>query len=235
MIIKGFQKVSLIDYPGKVAAVVFVAGCNFRCPYCYNRDLVLNPDSLPTFLEEEIFTYLQKRRGVLDGIVITGGEPTLQPDLLEFVKRVKSLELLVKLDTNGSKITILQSMVKSGLVDYVALDVKAPLDGRYARSVGVGEFGVSFILSSMKELATSNIDYEFRTTIVPTLHSEGSLLGLAEQIAEIAPKAKWYLQNFQPKNCLEPEFESIKPYSREELGALLVEVQKSVPHAQLRA
>jgi len=234
MVIKGFQKVSLINYPGKAAAVVFVDGCNFRCPYCYNRDLVLCSERLATIPEEEVLAYLEKRRGLLEGVVISGGEPTLQKDLSHFALKVKSLSLLIKLDTNGINSLILSSMIENGFVDYVALDIKAPLDGHYGQMVGLESFDVSFILSSMKELSTSNIEYELRTTVVPGLHSEKDLLDLAKQLKEFAPRAKWFLQNFQPKNCLDPDFEKIKPYDNIFFENALQKLRVYMPKVALR-
>jgi pyruvate formate lyase activating enzyme len=234
MRIGGFQKVSLIDYPGKVATVVFVAGCNFRCPYCHNRDLVLNSENLPAIPEAEILAYLKKREGLLDGVVITGGEPTLQKDLSDFAKKIKELGFLVKLDTNGSKFSILQSMVKNGLVDYVALDIKGPLDRRYGDSVGISKFAAASILQSMVKVARSGVDYELRTTVVPELHSEADLLDLARQLSEVAPKATWFLQNFQPKNCLNPEFEKIKPYDNIFFERLIGKLRVHMPQVELR-
>jgi pyruvate formate lyase activating enzyme len=234
MRIGGFQKVSLIDYPGKVATVVFTAGCNFRCPYCHNSDLVLHPDSLPTVPEEEIFAYLAKRKKLLDGVCITGGEPTLQKDLPEFAKGVKDLGLLVKLDTNGSQPSILQSMVKNDLVDYVALDIKAPLDERYERVSRCQSVNVSKIKESINFLVRLGIDFELRTTVVPILHSEKDLLDLAEQLSEIAPRAKWVLQNFRSKNCLDPEFEKIKPYDNISLEDIIKKLKVYMPKVELR-
>jgi len=244
MIVKGFQKVSLIDYPGKVAAVVFVGGCNFRCPYCYNRDLVLCPERLPTIPEEEVLAYLEKRKGLVEGVVITGGEPTLQKDLLEFVDRFLRPQFFVKLDTNGANTSALCSAVVNGLVDYVALDIKAPLDERYEMvsrcpafakaSAGRQCVDVSKIRESIGALLDSGVDFELRTTVVPTLHSEKDLLDLAKQLSEIAPEAKWFLQNFQPKNCLDPEFEKIKPYDNIFLENLLRKLRAYVPGVELR-
>ncbi|OQX50761.1 MAG: anaerobic ribonucleoside-triphosphate reductase activating protein [Candidatus Cloacimonas sp. 4484_209] len=128
MKIGGFQKVSLIDYPGKICAIVFTRGCNFRCPYCHNPELVLPENYSPLIPEEEIFSFLEKRRGKLDAVEITGGEPTLQEDLTEFIRKIKEMGFLVKLDTNGSFPSVLEKVIYSGLVDYIAMDVKAPLE-----------------------------------------------------------------------------------------------------------
>ena len=234
MVIGGFQKVSLIDYPGKISSVVFTFGCNFRCPYCHNKDLILNPNSLPTIPEKEVFDHLSKRKGLIDGVCITGGEPTLQEDLLEFVDKLLLEQYLVKIDTNGSRPDVLKRLFKRRLVNYVALDVKAPLDHRYAKSAGLKDFDDSFILRSMKELASSSVEYELRTTVVPGMHAEEDLLDLAKQLQKIAPKAKWVLQNFQPKNCLDPKFEKIKPYDKMFLEELLEKLKVCMPNVELR-
>ncbi len=234
MKIGGYQKTSLIDYPGKVAAVVFTAGCNFRCPYCHNRGLVLARPGDGFFEVSEVLRDLEERKKLLDGVVITGGEPALQKDLLEFVKKIKNIGLLVKLDTNGANTSILCSTVVNNFFDYVALDVKAPLDRHYSESIGLKNFDDSLILHSIRELASSKVDFELRTTVVPTLHSEKDLLDLAKQLSEIAPKAKWFLQNFQPKNCLEPKFEKIRPYDKMFLENVVERLKNYVPNTSLR-
>jgi len=225
-----------------VAAVVFVGGCNFRCPYCYNRDLVLCPERLPTIPEEEVLPYLEKRKGLVDGVVLTGGEPTLQKDLLEFVDKIDKIphmRYFVKLDTNGSNSSILSSMIENGFVDYVALDIKAPLDKRYERVIGLDQRKSASnqwksVEQALKILQDFKIDFELRTTVVPGLHSEKDLLDLAKQLSEIAPEAKWFLQNFQPKNCLDPEFEKIKPYDKMFFENLIPKLKVYTPNVSLR-
>ncbi len=233
MRIGGYQKTSLIDYPEKVAAVVFTAGCNFRCPYCHNRDIVARPED-GFFEVSEVLADLEERQNLIDGVVLTGGEPTLQKDLPDFARKIKDLDLLVKLDTNGSLPTIIRFMVSEGLVDFVALDVKAPLDDYYAETVGLGDFDSSIILRSIRELTSSGVDFELRTTVVPTLHSEEGLLDLARQLSKIAPEAKWFLQNFQPKNCLDPAFENIQPYDKMFLEKLVEKLRVYMPNVRLR-
>lgn len=234
MRIGGYQKTSLIDYPGKVAAVIFTQGCNFRCPFCHNRDLVLVDFQTPLFDTDAVLDDLKERRKLLDGVVITGGEPTIQPNLEEFIEKIKSLGLSTKLDTNGSTSTILGSMVNRKLVDYVALDLKAPLDERYKRVSKYRSIKVSKVEESISFLVRSGIEYELRTTVVPGLHSEKDILDLGRQLSEIAPKAKWVLQNFQPKNCLDPAFLDIEPYDQVTLEKFLAAVREFVPNAQLR-
>lgn len=234
MRIGGYQKTSLIDYPGKVAAVIFTQGCNFRCPFCHNRDLVLVDFQTPLFDTDAVLDDLKERRKLLDGVVITGGEPTIQPNLEEFIKKIKSLGLSTKLDTNGSTSTILGSMVNIKLVDYVALDLKAPLDERYKRVSKYRSIKVSKVEESISFLVRSGIEYELRTTVVPGLHSEKDILDLGRQLSEIAPKAKWVLQNFQPKNCLDPAFLDVEPYDQVTLEKFLAAARGFVPNAQLR-
>lgn len=194
MVIHGLQKTTLLDYPGHVAATLFTGGCNFRCPFCHNGELVLNPGGTPQIPMEEIMAFLQKRQGILDGVCITGGEPTLQPDLEDFIRGVRGLGYLVKLDTNGYRPEVLERLLEEGLLDYVAMDVKASKDN-YARAVGLeSNFSIEPIERSVEILKNSSIDYEFRTTVVKGLHA-------VEEFDEIG---RWlsgcrayYLQGFQ--------------------------------------
>ena len=234
MRIGGYQKTSLIDYPGKVAAVVFTVGCNFRCPYCHNRDLVLARPKGGFFKASEVLKDLEERKDLVDGVVLTGGEPTLQKDLPKFAGKLKDLGLLVKLDTNGSNSFILSSMKENDLLDFVALDIKAPLDERYEKVSRCQDVKVSGIRKSIILLSESEVDYELRTTVVPELHTPSDLIDLAKQLSEIAPKAEWVLQRFQPKNCLDPEFEKIKPYDKMFLENLVEKLKAYVPSVSLR-
>ena len=172
MQIHGFNKTTLLDYPGLVAATIFTGACNFRCPYCHNAELVLNPSSQPIIPEEEILAHLKKRRGITQGVCITGGEPTLQKDLKDFIKKLKELELKVKLDSNGYKPEVLKDLVKEGLLDYVAMDVKAPLD-EYDIIAGV-KLDSSKLKESIDFLIEGHVPYEFRTTVVKDFHTRES-------------------------------------------------------------
>jgi len=163
MRIGGFQKCSLIDYPGKVCAIVFTLGCNFRCSYCHNPELVFPELFAEAIPEEEIFSFLARRMGKLDAVTITGGEPTLQEDLLHFILRIRNLDFLVKLDSNGSDPDMLESIINSGAVDYIAMDVKAPLE-KY-QEITNSSIEPGKIKRSIKLIMNSNVDYEFRTTI----------------------------------------------------------------------
>ena len=194
MKIHGFNKTTLLDYPEHLAATIFTGGCNFRCPFCHNGGLVLDPDSQPAIPEEEVLKFLQKRRGILQGVCITGGEPTLQPDLEDFIRKVKEMGYLVKLDTNGSRPEVLKSLLEKGLLDYVAMDIKAswPNYGRAARLVHADLFGnvdsaevlkekqvkdeatkvlLDKICASVELLKNGTIPYEFRTTVVKGIHT----------------------------------------------------------------
>lgn len=188
----GLQKLTLLDYPEKVACTVFTGGCNLRCPFCHNAPLVLGaplPDEIP---DGELFSYLKKRRGVLDGICVSGGEPLLQPGLEDFLKRVRSLGYLVKLDTNGTFPETLQKLVSEGLVDYVAMDVKNSPE-RYAETVGTADFDFAPVRESIGYLLTEPTDYEFRTTVVKGLHDADSLRAAA---ASIQGAKRYFLQKF---------------------------------------
>ena len=183
MKIHGFNKTTLLDYPEHLAATIFTGGCNFRCPFCHNGGLVLDPDSQPAIPEEEVLKFLQKRRGILQGVCITGGEPTLQPDLEDFIRQVKEMGYLVKLDTNGSRPEVLKSLLEKGLLDYVAMDIKA--GGRVsdeiagmcttaAKTPAAVHVHVSLlekIRASVELLKNGTVPYEFRTTVVKGIHT----------------------------------------------------------------
>ncbi len=169
MRIVGLMKTTLLDYPGKVASTIFTGGCNFRCPYCHNGDLVLNHTTMEPYSEEEIFSHLNKRKNTLNGVCITGGEPTLQSELPEFIRKVKSLNLLVKLDTNGTNPAMLRSLLEEGLLDYVAMDIKH-CRLKYNDVACMNPLNLQTIEESVDILKNCNIDYEFRTTVTRELH-----------------------------------------------------------------
>jgi pyruvate formate lyase activating enzyme len=224
--IGGLQKTTLIDYPGQVAATVFLIGCNFRCPWCYSKELVL-PEEIkkqPRVSEKEFFDFLKEKKGLLEGVVVCGGEPTTQKDLPVFLKKIKEFGFLVKLDTNGSNPEMLKKLVEEKLVDYVALDVKAPKE-KYGETVGI-EVDVNKIQKSIDILKEGKVDYEFRTTVVPNLHSKEDILKIAKWIGGDTASGKYYLQNFRAEKTINPEFEKVKPYPRE----FLSEIQKEISH-----
>jgi pyruvate formate lyase activating enzyme len=216
---KAFQKISLLDYPGKIAAIAWVGGCNFRCPFCYNRDLVLSPDALSSISEIQILDSLVVMRAWVDGLVVTGGEPTIYTGLPDFLARVKELGLLVKLDTNGSNPQMLEEVLEKHLVDYVAVDVKAPLHAeKYGRATGLGNGGKisEAVKRSIDLLLNSHeVDYEFRTTVVPNLLDEDDLLAIAE---ELKGARRYYLQQFRgTRTHVDERYAGLVPYPIEEL------------------
>ena len=191
MKISGFQKMTLLDFPGKVAATIFTFGCNLRCPFCHNASLVLG-GAQESYTEEEILSYLEKRKGLLDGVCITGGEPLLQDGIAEFIKSIKDLDYSVKLDTNGCYPEKLKELINSGLVDYVAMDIKNSLS-KYGETVGIKNFDTAPIKESISFLINSNIDFEFRTTVVSELHTVEDIKAISE---EIRGAKKYFLQSF---------------------------------------
>ena len=207
MIIGGFQKFSLIDYPGKICAIVFTQGCNFRCPYCHNPELV-NPELfLPPVPEGEIFSFLKKRKGKLDAVSITGGEPTLQAGLSEFLRRIKGMGYLTKLDVNGSNPGTIREGINLGLVDYFAMDVKAPLS-RY-KEITNSVIDPDKISESISLIMNSGVDYEFRTTMVKSQLDGDDI----REIAKMIKGARLYiLQKFVSSKTLNPEFLDKKSY-----------------------
>jgi len=223
MKIGGLQKFSLIDYPGKIAAIVFTQGCNFRCPYCYNPELVEPAQFRETLDEKEIFSFLEIRRGRLDGVVITGGEPTLQPDLMDFICRVRELGYCIKLDTNGSNPEVLQSLIARGILDYIAMDIKAPLTGkkgepesRYA-SVTRSFVKDEDIRRSIDLIISSGIDHEFRTTVVRGCLQPGDYLKMGKAIKGAK---KYALQKFVPAKVLDADLLNTRPPSDEDMDEL---------------
>ena len=177
MKIAGLQKMTLLDFPGKVACTVFLDGCNFRCPFCHNTPL-LDGKAEALMTEEELFAFLQKRKGILDGVCVTGGEPTLQKDLPEFLGKIKAMGYAVKLDTNGYRPEILKAVVEQGLIDYVAMDIKNGPD-RYSETTGI-PVNLKKIEESIQYLVSDKVDYEFRTTVAEPLHDEQSMEAMAQ-------------------------------------------------------
>ena len=192
MHIHGLQKLAMVDYPGKLAATVFTGGCDLRCPFCHNALLVTRLAETPEIPAEEVQAFLATRRGLLDGVVLTGGEPLLQPDAADFLRQVRDLGFAVKLDTNGCHPAALADILDQGLEDYVAMDVKNS-PARYAETVGVPNFDLSPVEESVRLLRESGVDCEFRTTLVRELHRPEDLDDIAVWL-EGAPK--YFLQNF---------------------------------------
>lgn len=193
MHIVGLQKTTLLDYPGKIAATIFTGGCNFRCPYCHNGDLVLNSNNMDEFSEEEILAFLKKRQKTLDGVCITGGEATLQNDLYDFISKIKELGLLVKLDTNGTNPTILSKLLNDNLINYVAMDIKHSRE-KYPDAIGNMNVDLNDIDKSISILINSDIEYEFRTTVCLELHSFNDFHDIGKWIENAQ---NYYLQPYK--------------------------------------
>lgn len=226
MNIAGVQKVTLLDYPGKVACEIFTQGCNFECPFCQNSSLIPITNT-GEFSEEEIFEYLNLRKNILDGVVITGGEPTVQKDLKSFIKKIKDLGLLVKLDTNGGNPKVLQELIDEDLVDYVAMDIKN-IFNKYNITSGK-KINLDNIKKSIEILKVSKIDYEFRTTIIKEMHSLDDIIS----ICKLVGNAKYYLQNFEDsENVLN---HSLHGFSREELLFIDKYLKDLFPNVEIRA
>ena len=198
MNIQGLQKLTLLDYPGHTACTVFTGGCNLRCPFCHNAPLVLDPDGNPPFTEEEIFALLDKRRGILDGVAVTGGEPLLQKDIGAFLKKVKDRGFAVKLDTNGFFPDRLEALLKDGLIDYAAMDVKNRPE-KYALTCGLEQVDLAKIEKSIRLLTDSGIEYEFRTTVVKEFHEIEDIEAAAKWIAGAK---RYFLQGFKDSGQL---------------------------------
>lgn len=198
MVIRGFNKTTLLDYPGHLASTCFLGGCNFRCPFCHNASLVLHAPAIPAIPEEEVFDLLKKRKGILEGVCITGGEPTLYPGLKNFIKKIKELDLLVKLDTNGYNPHIIKDLAKEHLIDYVAMDIKNSLP-RYGLSAGIQDINTERIKESIEFLINSGIDYEFRTTVVKEHHRTEDMIAIGNMLK--GAKA-YYLQQFKDSGDL---------------------------------
>ena len=192
MRISGLQKLSMVDYPGKLAATVFTGGCNLRCPFCHNAPLVLRVSETPELPSEEVLAFLRSRKGLLDGVVLSGGEPLLQTGAADFLREVKSLGFAVKLDTNGCYPEALAAILEEGIVDYVAMDIKNRPE-KYAETVGIPGFDTAPVLESAQLLRRSGVDYEFRTTVVREFHTLEDIRAIGEWLKG---SKRWYLQQF---------------------------------------
>jgi pyruvate formate lyase activating enzyme len=226
MILDGLQKLTLLDFPDRMACTVFTHGCNFRCPFCHNASLVEGDNAhLPV---EEFEDFLKKRQGILDGVAITGGEPMLQKDLKEFIKMIKSYGFLVKLDTNGTYPEKLEELINEGLVDYVAVDIKATPE-KYAKTIGVENFDITPINKTVEILKQGKVPYEFRTTVVKELH-EAADFEIIGKWLEGAPR--YFLQQFVDSGDLIGE--GMSAHSEETRRGFLEIVQRYIPGAELR-
>lgn len=228
MRICGLNKTTLLDYPGHVAAAVFLGGCNFRCPFCQNGDLVLKPEDQPAIREEEVFSFLKKRKGILKGICITGGEPTLAAELREFIIKIKEMGYLVKLDTNGYRPEIVEELLADGLLDYIAMDIKNSME-RYDKTVGLKGIEAGKIRETADIIMKSGIDYEFRTTVVKELHGKEEMEAIGK---EIEGAGAYFLQGYQEsQGVIAPGFHA---YDREEMEEMAAVIRPFVPNVQIR-
>lgn len=238
MIIKGFQPLTLIDYPEKLAAIVFTQGCNFRCPFCYNASLVRDDPTLPLIPTETILAHLKRRKDVLEGLVVTGGEPTIQSDLADFLGKVKSLGYLVKLDSNGSRPEVLKELVDSALIDYLALDVKTVLDEAYLELTGSDSSILEKVKRSLSLVLDGRVLGEMRTTVVPRFHSGETLKKMAQQLKMLGQMGggswRWYLQSFQPKDCLDPALNEEDSYEEDWQRKTVETLKELVPQVSWR-
>ena len=224
----GMNKTTLLDYPGHVAATLFTGGCNMRCPFCQNSTLVLNPQTQPEIPEKEVLTFLQKRRGILEGVCITGGEPTLQPDLESLIRRVRKLGYLVKLDTNGYRPQVLKHLLEQGLLDYVAMDIKAPRES-YGAACGLPRVELSLIEASVELLKACSIPYEFRTTVVRGIHRAEDFETIGQWLQGCRA---YYLQNYRDSGqVMQPGFAG---FEREQMEDMRMRAAEFVPQTALR-
>lgn len=226
MNVQGYQKLTLLDFPGRTACTVFTGGCNLRCPFCHNAGLVRTPLAGPN-LTDEVLVYLQKRRGILDGVCVTGGEPLLQPDLADFLRKVKEMGYAVKLDTNGTLPRRLEAILATKLVDYVAMDIKSSPDG-YAAATGT-DADVSAVTHSLSLLRHSGIPFELRTTAVRGIHTAADFAAIGEWLGDVPA---YFIQRFVDSGQLLGE--GFDAFSPEEMEHLLTTVRAYIPSAQLR-
>ncbi|MFA5125651.1 MAG: anaerobic ribonucleoside-triphosphate reductase activating protein [archaeon] len=225
MFIGALQKTTLVDFPGKVACIVFLVNCNFKCKFCYNKELTsyrfFKKSKRELVDEKDFFSFLESKKKMLDGVVITGGEPTVSPGVHNFVKKIKSFGFAVKLDTNGTNPQVLKKLMGENLLDYVAMDVKAPF-ARY-HEITQSKIPVENISESISLLRASSVPHEFRTTLYPQLTVKD-----LHEIAHLIPKEKWFLQDFQPKNALDVKSRKLKPMKYSEIKDFINEIKDNV-------
>jgi len=230
MLISGFQKSTLLDYPGKLACLVFTYGCNLRCEYCHNPELVIQPfKKRSSITEDKIFSFLEKRKNLVDGVVITGGEPTIQKDLIPFIKKIKNMGFLVKLDTNGTNSKVVKKILGMNIVDYWAMDVK------YDKEIYIqnleNKVNYEEIEKSIKLIMENAKDYEFRTTYVKGIHTTDSVKGIGELIKG---SKRYYIQNFRPGKTINPALNSSNSFTQQELENFKKLMQKYVKQVEIR-
>lgn len=236
MEIKGFVNLSLIDWDGKLSSVIFLPNCNFRCPFCYNITLVLHPERIETIPFEHVDEYLKKQKGWIDGVCITGGEPTLHSNLPNLCLELKEMGFLVKVDTNGTNPMMVKELIDKEIIDYIAMDIKAPLTiEKYSKAIGVNaERFLGKVEETVRILLGTKMDYEFRTTVVPTLHEKEDIKEICDGIKDCR---KYVLQKFDVslgKTTINPSFSKLKPFTDEEMETFLTIAQSLLPNVKLR-
>jgi len=236
MKIGGLQKVTLVDYPGKLACTVFLSGCPFRCPFCYSKELVL-PEEIknqPEIKEREFFDFLEGKKGTLEGCVLCGGEPTIYgEELVSFAKKIKEMGFLIKLDTNGTNPDVLKRLINEKLLDYIAMDIKAPFDKeKYSIATGIKDIDIEKIKESVSLIKSSGVDYEFRSTIVPGIHSRADVVRMAK---DISPAKRYFLQGFRgEKGTIDPNLNGARPYEEELLKEVGEEIKGGFDFFKIR-
>lgn len=228
MIIDGFSKLTLLDYPENVACIIWTRGCNFRCPFCQNSELIRMTKNEGNIKEEDVLSYLEKRKGILDGIVISGGEPTIQKGLYEFIKKVKTIGLKVKLDTNGFNPKVLKKLIDDSLLDYVAVDIKNDLD-HYDKICGLNKITLDNLLETIKILENSHILYEFRTTVMKNYHNEQRIENI---LSLIGKNTNYYLQNFKDSEYVLDK--TLESFSNDELMHIYNDLKLKYPNIGIR-
>lgn len=216
VIVKGFIETSMLDWDGMIVSTVYVPRCNFRCPYCQNSVLVLNPEKIEDVPFEYIKSYLKKQKGWIDGICLTGGEPCLYSNLEDFIMEMRDMGMKIKFDSNGAFPDCLKKLIKMDIIDYIAMDIKAPLEiEAYSKSAGIKINGLlDKIKESIRVIKESSVNYEFRTTVVPNLHKKEDIIKIAQYIKGAK---KYALQNFKPQETVDPLYMDIKPYNPDQL------------------
>lgn len=227
MQIHGLQKMTLLDFPGKVACTVFLGGCDFRCPFCHNWELV-DGSYPPVITEEELLKFLSGRVGLLDGVAVTGGEPLLRRDLPELLRKIRALGFAIKLDTNGNHPELLENILREGLADYVAMDVKNS-PARYGETIGIPGFDLTNVKKSVELLMQGNVDYEFRTTVIDRFHTKEDILELAKWIAGAK---RYFLQPFADRDTVPTE--GLAAPDENTLADWLAAIKPYLPNAEIR-
>eukprot|EP01029_Cantina_marsupialis_P022890 TRINITY_DN561_c1_g7_i1.p2 TRINITY_DN561_c1_g7~~TRINITY_DN561_c1_g7_i1.p2 ORF type:complete len:235 (-),score=3.20 TRINITY_DN561_c1_g7_i1:2761-3465(-) len=233
MLIAGFIKNSLIDYLGKIASVIFTQGCNMRCKFCHNHELIPMKKEELSFSEDEVLSYLAKAKGFIDALVITGGEPTLQPDLYSFIRKVKQLGLSVKLDTNGCRPELLEELLDENLLDYVAMDVKTKLDVDAYRQLVGEQFSADQmrrVEKSILLLKEASIEVEFRTTLIKEMHSPEVIHSICRSLKT---EKLYSLQEFRSDHVFDNAFAELSPYKKEEMNVMMQENKKDTPNMRV--